>query len=288
MKRIILLIIVVIIIGSTFFYKEDNLNSSIIRTSSYPVEFITETLYGEESEVLSIYPDETDILSYKLTEKQVEDNSDCGIFIFNGLLDKEKEYVIDMMNQNDQMKIIDSSLSMKYNYSVEELWLNPSNFLMLTQNIKNGLNEYVTSTIIKEKINENYEELKLKISEIDAMLELMGDASESKVIVVSNDLFKYLEKYGIEVISLEENNNLTNKVVNDVKSLISSGTIEYIYIASSEETNETINSIIKDTNVKTLTLKTLSTLSEKDRTNEEDYISIMYDNINALKEELYD
>ena len=288
MKRIIVLIIFIIIVGSTFFYKENRLNSSIIKTTSYPVEFITETLYGEESEISNIYPDGTTFSNYELTKKQVKDYSNSGIFIFNGLLDKENSYVIDMMNQNDKMKIIDSTLSMNYKYSVQELWLNPSNFLMLTQNIKNGLNEYVTSTIIKEQINENYENLKLQISEIDAKLTLMGESSNSKVIVVATDTYKYLEKYGIRVISLEENDNLANKTINEVKNLINSGVIEYIYLSTSKEESKTIKSLKSETNVKTLTLDSLSNITEENRQENKDYISIMYDNINLLKEELYD
>lgn len=288
MKRIIVLIIIIIIIGSSFFYKENNLNNSVIKTTSYPVEFIAKTLYGEESEISNIYPDGTDYSNYELTKKQIKDYSSSGIFIFNGLLDKENSYVIDMMNQNDKMKIIDSTLSMNYKYSVQELWLNPSNFLMLTQNIKNGLNEYVTSTIIKEQINENYENLKLQISEIDAKLTLMGESSNSKVIVVATDTYKYLEKYGIRVISLEENDNLANKTINEVKNLINSGVIEYIYLSTSKEESKTIKSLKSETNVKTLTLDSLSNITEENRQENKDYISIMYDNINLLKEELYD
>lgn len=57
-------------------------------------------------------------------------------------------------------------------------------------------------------------------------------------IVVDNDMFKVLSKYGLNVISLEENDNLTDTTINEVKKLINNGSIKYIY-SSKEETNET-------------------------------------------------
>ena len=37
-----------------------------IRTSVYPIEFITDYLYGEDAKVLSIYPDGADYKTYDL------------------------------------------------------------------------------------------------------------------------------------------------------------------------------------------------------------------------------
>ena len=53
---------------------------------------------------------------------------------------------------------------MKYTYEIEELWLDPANFLMLAQNIRDGLNEYISNHYLKTEIDNNYEDLKLKLS----------------------------------------------------------------------------------------------------------------------------
>ena len=39
-------------------------------------------------------------------------------------------------HKNQNLKLIDTSLGMNYNYSIEELWLNPYNYLMMAKNIK--------------------------------------------------------------------------------------------------------------------------------------------------------
>ena len=51
--------------------------------------------------------------------------------------------------------IVDAAMGMEFTYGEEELWINPSNFLMLSQNIKNGMKEYITTTYLKNMIEKN-------------------------------------------------------------------------------------------------------------------------------------
>lgn len=268
-------------------FKRDSLEDVSITTTAYPIQYITEYLYGEHSQIESIYPDGVDIKSYKLTKKQIQDFSRSGIYIFNGL-SNEKDYVVPIFQYNKHIKIIDTSLSMEYQNEMEELWLDPSNFLMLSQNIKNGLQEYISDHYLKNEITEKYNQLKIDVSNIDANLKLAVESSSNKTIVVSSDLFKFLEKYNFNVISLEENNNLTDKTVSDVKKMIRNGEISYIFLKEGETPNNTIQKIIDQTEVETLEIKTLSNITEKERQNHADYISIMNENIERFKQELYD
>lgn len=268
-------------------FKRDTFEDIDVYTTVYPVEYITNRLYGSHSTIYSIYPDGVDPNSYTLTDKQIKDYSKANLFVFNGL-SKEKDYVIPMFNHNKNLKIIDTSLTMEYENEVEELWLDPSNFLMLSQNIRNGLKEYINNHYLKTEIEENYETLKVEISNIDAKLKLITDSTDNKTIVVSSDLYKFLEKYNFNVISLEENDNLTEKTISDVKTMIKNGKISYIFLKQNEEANETIKSIQKSMGVELVTLHSLSNLSETERKESKDYISIMNDNIELLKNELYD
>ena len=268
--------------------KRDNLEDIEIYTTSYPIEYITNRLYGDHSTVKSIYPDGIIIDDYTLTEKQIKDYSNSSLFIFNGLA-TEKNYVAPMFEHNKKIKIIDTTLSMDYENYVEELWLNPSNFLMLAQNIKIGFGEYINNHYLKNEIEENYEELKIEVSNLDAKIKLMVESSTNKTIVVSDDLFKFLEdKYGLTVISLEENDNLTDKTKADVTNLITSGQIDYIFTTQNKEINDTVNEIQNITNVELLELKTISNLTEEERKNKDNYFTLMNYNIELLKQELYD
>ena len=112
------------------------------------------------------------------------------------------------------------------------------------------------------------------------------EVSHNNVLVVSNDVFKYLEKYGFTVISLEENENLTEKTIADVRNLLRNKTINYIFLKDDEEENETIKTLKNEYGVQTVSLNSLSTLNAEDRKDKKDYVSIMMDNINSIKLEV--
>ena len=64
---------------------------------------------------------------------------------------------------------------MSNTYGYKGIWLDPSNILMVAQNIKNGLKEYVSNTKLSEEIDTNYENLKIKLSELDAEVKLISE-----------------------------------------------------------------------------------------------------------------
>lgn len=286
MKKLFTLFSILFIsIISTGCFKNDVLEDITIYTTTYPVEYITNYLYGEHSEIYSIYPNGTDINKYSLTQKQIEDYSKMDMYIFLGLT-SEKDYISPLFKHNDDLMIIDASQSMSYTYNADELWLDPSNFLMLSLNIKNGLNEYITSEVIKSDINENYEELKIKISNIDAKFSLMKASTDNPKIVVDSNTFKFLEKYGFEVISLDET-TVTEKTISDVTNMINTNQISYIFTTNINNLSTTVSNIQQSTNVQVIQLHTLSNLTDEERSKKSDYETIMNENINLLKNELY-
>ena len=100
MKRIIsLLLLFALSINFTGCFKSDTMEDITIYTTIYPVEYITEKLYGEYSTVKSIYPDGIITSEYELTKKQVKDYSSADLFIFNGL-NTEKDYVTKFFKYN--------------------------------------------------------------------------------------------------------------------------------------------------------------------------------------------
>ena len=139
-----------------------------------------------------------------------------------------------------------------------------------------------------KSLEEHYNDLRIEVSNLDAELKLISESSDNPIIVVSNDVFKFLEKYGFTVISLEENNNLTDKTVVDVKTMIQNGTINYIFTLDNEETNNTITRLQKQTGVQLQTFHSISNLTEQQRNEKKDYVTLMYENLELLKNELYD
>ena len=289
MKKLIKLSILglFVLVLSSGCFKRDNLEGIEIVTTAYPYEYVTNLLYGEHSLVNSIYPDGTDISTYALNDKQIKDYSNKELFIYNGLSD-DKDIALELLDYNHEMMIIDATSGMETTYGEEELWLNPSNLLMITQNIKIGLNEYITNNYLKKEIDEAYEEIKITLSELDAEIKLTAENATRKTIVVNNDALKFLEKYGFTVISLDDTTTpVTEKTISDVKAMIQNQTVRHIILLDKTENSDSLNQLIVDTGITTLTFKRLDNISDTERDNKEDYISLMNDNIDLLKSELY-
>lgn len=279
--KIIFLFIISFIVTGCF--DDNNMKDINIYTSIYPISYITEELYGNNSTILSIYPDGIDYNKYTVSDKLLKDYSNCDLFIYNGSVIKERKYA-----EKIHRKIIDAASGMTYVNDPAELWLDPLNMLMMAQNIKNGFNEYINEYYLIKEINANYDKLNLELSELDAEFKEMSDNAANTTIVASNDLFKYLEKYGFTVISLEENENYSEKNVSEAKKLISSGTIKYIFSKDTDPISNTVKNILTTyPKVTVLKINTLGTLSSTDVKNKDDYFSIMLKNIALFKKEVY-
>lgn len=259
--------------------------NNIIYTSVYPVQFVTETLYGDKANIVSIYPADSNPYEYKLTKKQIKDYSNSNLVIYNGL-SSERDYAVEMLNTNKNLKIIDATARIQNTYSLDEIWINPASLLVIAKNVRDGLNEYVNIEVEKNSINEKYDKLKIELSELDSEIKSMVETADKKTIIVSSNDFLILEKYGFEIISLDES-TINDKAISDAKKLLNNKECEYIFIKKDEKISETVKAV-KDSKdgVKTLELDTLKNISSEDKNNKKNYITIMEDNIKNLKMEL--
>lgn len=287
MKKIIkILIITITLLLVTGCDNETNESSMFVYSSVYPTEYILENLYGENLAIYSIYPDGTNYEQYKLTNKQLSDYSRTDLYVYNGTIPNEQDYAVKMINKNNNLKIIDATQGMTFSYDPAEAWLNPSNYLMMASNIKNGLKEYINEYNETKKINKNFEKIKLNLSQIDAELKLIASSASNKTIVVSDDAFKFLEKYGFNVISIEKKENLTDNELNNVKKLFSNKSVSYVFVRDGNEENEILSDLKTNYGAQVISLNSLSTLSAENRKDKKDYQSIMADNINSIKLEI--
>lgn len=262
--------------------KKDSMEGITIYSTVYPIEYITETLYGDYSDVYSIYPNEV----IELTDKLIADYSNSNLFVYNGL-SNEKDYAVKMLNKNKNLRIVDATMGMEVLYSDPELWLNPSNFLMLCLNIRNGMKEYITNSFLRKEIDSNYDKLKLEISELDAEIKLLIENADSKTILVSNNVFKFFEKYGLEVISVFNDENLTDKTISLVKDAINDKKVKHIIMFENDTLTDEVEKIISDNNIEKIYFDSLTTLSSENQTSGKDYLSVMNSNLEVLKKELY-
>ena len=241
---------------------EDSLKNSQVYTTVYPIEYLVNYLYGEESNVSSIYPKGADVETYELTDKQKENYSKGKLFVYNGLT-SEKELAREFLNQNSDLLLIDVAYGLNYEYALEELWLSP------------------TSTVTVEAIEQKYEEIEETLSFMDA--ELRSVATDAKkdgtsTLVVSSSKLAFLENYGFNVIVL--NGDISE---DSLKNAFDEGTYTDIYLCDTDEKTEFITSLEEDYEANIISVDTLYTLSDEEANNNENYLTIMRDFIDHIR-----
>lgn len=263
-------------------FKKTNLENAKIYTTIYPIQYIIDYLYNDNSEITSIYPNGVDLENYTLTDKQVLNYANGDLFVYIGL-GKEKEIAKRFLNANKDLLIIDATYGLNYNNDIRELWLAPNNFLMLVKNIKNSLSEYLDNSFKDEDLNKKYDELYEKVSWVDAELRSVAKLKEEKnnTIIVSSNVFKFLENYGFNIISLNEIEANDNKnLINDIKSKFKNSTYTKILKLSSENNTELMNELVNKYKAKVVSMNDIITNSDTSS----DYASIQYENITIIRD----
>lgn len=277
LKKILILALMVFITCSCSI-KKDDLEGATIYTTVYPIKYITNYLYGPYSTINSIYPKDCDLNSFKLTKKQIEYYADSNLFIYNGLTN-EKEIAKSLINKNKDLLIIDVSYGLNVDNDSEELWLSPKNYLMLAKNIKDNLTNYLTSKYIIEQVDNNYSDFEEKISLMDANLRsIAAQADDKNTIVTNSSTLNFLKDYGFNVISLQDEDNLKEIRLNNIKNKFKSGKYKYILCIDKEINNDVITELVDNYKAQTIIVDSL-TLS----LDEDDYFNIMNKFIENIK-----
>ncbi len=285
MKKKLYILLILILLLTTGCFKRDKMEDIEIISTIYPFEYVANRLYSNYAEIKSIYPKSSNVNTYKFTNKEIKDFSKKDLFIYNGKND-ERELAKDMINYNNRLKIINASYGIDLTYAPSDLWLNPANILMIGQNIKNELSAYITNSYIKDEIENEYNLLKVDITELETEFKTTADNSSNKTIIVADESLNFLQKYGFNVINLTSENKNIDKNIQTAKSLLNDN-LSYIFIKENLITPPAVTELLNETNKETITYKTLETISEEDYKNNEDYISLMYKNLDLIKQETY-
>lgn len=278
---LLILIIPFIVTGCT----NDSMDDIEIIVTNYPNEYIVKSLYGPHSTITSIYPDGVEIDNYKISKKQKQEYAKKDLFVYNGLIKKERDLALELLQINPDLRIIDTAYVLETEYSPEELWLNPSSLLMMSQNVRRSLSEYASSAYLKKDVDDAYDELKINLSELDAEYRLASESTNNKTIIVADSALNYLEKFGLEVICIDD--DASQKTVSDAENLINSGAVSYVFKFKNEDLGETAQNIVNNYGISTIDLHKLDNITDQERSEKDDYISIMKDNLESIKKELY-
>ena len=263
-----------------------NLDNATIYTTVYPITYIVNYLYGDNSTIKSIYPNDVDLNSYSLTDKQIREYSKGDLFIHLGY-GNEKNIAKSFIKENKNMLIIDSTYGDSYSIEVindfRELWLAPNNYLNLLKNIKNSLKEYLNNSVKEDDIDKFYNELYIKLSWMDAELRSIAkeaSANENNTLIIANPSLKFLENYGFNIICLKDIvDSGSASALADIKNKFKNSKYSTILKLNSEDDSDLIKELNEKDNAKIAEINDMVT--NDDTTS--DYISIQNENIATIR-----
>lgn len=285
-----------------------------IYTTVYPLQFFSEKIGGDYVEVETIYPPGADEHTFEPTQKDMMKLVDANLFFFIGLglegfVEKAKQTLKD-----EDVKMIATAESLKleeadehaqeeeehaededehgdeeeHNHAVDpHVWIDPIYSKELAKTIKDAMVEKMPEQ--KDAFEKNYQELANELDQLDKEMAQTVSTGKRKEILVSHSAYGYWEKrYGIEQISisgLSTTNEPSQKKLEEIIDKAKEHNIKYM-LFEQNVSSKLAEVVEKEVGAKPLILHNLSTLTQENINNKDNYFTIMNQNIKTLKKAL--
>jgi len=317
MKRIIMVIAtILIVITLSACNKSLCEGENCIYVTVYPMQYLVEQIAGDYVDVARVPGSNVHSDSIDWSAKEIIDMKNADIlFYINGGVDTyipEKEVSV---FKDSNVKLVDISDTVVYNEvcfshehdhsddEVEELlvcdenslsedphfWLDPVRMLQAAEVVKDEL-------ILEFPENEsvfidNYEFLKLKLERLDADYQVMADEA-TKPIITTVMLFTYWNvRYDIEILPITTSLHSTESSASDIIYFAEEAVIhESHFVLFEKNTNSpsgdgVLDELLKlDETASAAYLHGLGNLTTEELDSESNYLTLMYENLEVLKE----
>ena len=80
---------------------------------------------------------------------------------------------------------------------------------------------------------------------------------------------------------------LSDKDIQNVLNLIKAGDVRHLILLENKENSSAVTKVLEESQIETYTFRKLDSITDSERDELKDYISIMTENIEILKDELY-
>jgi zinc transport system substrate-binding protein len=289
-----------------------------IYTTIYPFQYFAERIGGEYITVENIVPPGSDAHSVEVTMKDMMDVAESKAFIHSGtalegfsdaLIDAVKNEDVKIVNATEKIDFItgledshseEESEEKNEEENVEEhaeigegtsvdphVWLDPNRSITIANNIKSALIEISPENT--EVFEDNFDSLKQDLELLDETFKTMVTNTDSNTFLVSHSAYGYWEDaYGLQQIGisgLSPTDEPSHKHLVEIIELVNEQKLQYIYFEPNLA-NKVANSIQAETGLNALTLNNLESISEENLENNEDFLTIMFKNIEALEKGL--
>jgi zinc transport system substrate-binding protein len=278
-----------------------------IYTSIYPLQFFAERIAGKHAEVKSIIPPGADGHTYEPTTKELIQIAESDMLIYNGagfegFIEKAKKSL-----KGQDVQFVNASENLpegeEFHEGVDDeehnedehghgkvdphFWLDPTLAIQMSETIKAEMLKQRPE--LKEEIESNFATLRQDLEELDQQFKNVVESSERKEFIVAHSAYgKWEERYGLKQISisgLSPSHEPSQKEAQEIIDYARTHNVRYI-IFEKNFTSDIAEMIRKEVDAEVLYLSNLESLTEEQHENDENYFTIMQDNIGTLKKVL--
>ena len=266
-----------------------------VATSFYTMSDFATKIGGDKVNVINLVPSGMEPHDFEPKTGDITKLKKAKVFIYNGAgMENWVDKVISSANNKD-MVTVEASKDVKLlsesasNGAVKDphVWLNPQNAIIEMSAIKDAFIKADPNN--KVYYEQNFEANKLKLNDLDKEYKEAVLTFNGKEIVVAHAAFGYLcDAYGLKQIPIEgltAESEPTAAKMAEISKYAKDNNIKVIFF---EElvSPKVAQTIANEAGAKTDKLNPLEGITAEDRKNGKEYISIMHDNLDALKRAL--
>lgn len=296
-----------------------------IYTTVYPLQYFTERIGGDYVDVKSIYPAGSDEHTFDPTQKDMMELADSDLFFYIGLglegfVENAKKTLknehVKMFATADTIpdEMLDEGHSDEGHgdegHSDEghgedaehdehgheghdhsgidpHVWISPLLSVELATSIKDAL--IASQPEMKDEFEKNYDLLKADLVDLDSKFKVMASNVPSKTFFVSHASFGYIaDSYELEQVAIAGLNSQSEPSQKQLTQIVKDAKDHNIpYILFEQNVSSKLTDVVrKEIGAESLMLHNLGVLTVDDVKNNEDYFSLMEQNIETLQKAL--
>ena len=278
-------------------------------TSFYPLYEIGTQIGGEKISVKNLVPAGVEPHDFEPTSRDLINLYNADLFLYNGaelepwverIMPDLEQHNVQVLDQSALLKEVSIENTMAIHGHEEEamdkhpeqgtvavdphFWLDPELYILQTQAVGKKLIELDPAHT--SYYEENTRKFVAKLSELHENYKINLKNCKNRTIVTSHAAFAYLAKrYDLEVLpisGISPGNEPSPKNMAEISKLVKEKHITTIFTETSVDPRIT-ETIAKETGVKTLTLNPIESVSQKQIEGGRNYVKIMEENLQNLK-----
>lgn len=278
-----------------------------VMTTFYPMYNFAEQVVGDEGTVELLIPSGTDAHDFEPSAKDIAKISDSDVFVYNSTeFETWAEDILANVDQ-DKVKVVEASQNIElmagdehdheededhadhdHSHEVDpHVWLDPVLAQKEVEAIRDGLIEKYPDK--KEAFEKNAAAYIEKLQELDAEYKEAFAQAENKTFVTQHAAFGYLaNQYGLtqeSISGISPDQEPSPSRLAQLKEYIDEHNVSVIYFEATAS-SKVAETLAKETGVELSVLQTLESLTDDEQKDGKDYISVMQENLEALKKSI--